>query len=157
MEPVAESMTSSTRAARFLAAALLALPVLGNTPAAAPVELQIAFDNLRDTRGLLQLCLTRDSRHFPDCASDPAAVKRTVAATTRSLRLTLPKGGRYALSVLHDANSNGRVDKTLGIPREGFGFSRNPAIRFGPPKFESTLMELEPGVTQETVRMKYIL
>jgi uncharacterized protein (DUF2141 family) len=121
-------MTSSTRAARFVAAALLALPALGNSPAAAPVELEIAFDNLRDTRGLLQLCLTRAPGHFPDCASDPAAVKRTVSATTRSLRLTLPKEGRYALSVLHDANSNGRVDKTLGIPREGFGFSRNLSL-----------------------------
>lgn len=142
------------RARLRFAAPLLLLPTLGN---AAPVELQLTFDHLRNERGLIQVCLTRSAKHFPDCGGDPAAIKRTVPADTHSLRLTLPKEGSYALSVLHDANANGRVDKTLGIPREGFGFSRNPPIRFGPPKFESTLLDLGPGVTQETVRMKYIL
>lgn len=136
---------------------LLVLPLLGNAPAAAPVELQVTFDNLRNARGLIQVCLTREASHFPDCSTDPAAVKRSVAADVHSLRLTLPAQGRYALSVLHDANSNGRADTTLGIPREGFGFSRNPPIRFGPPKFESTLLDLGPGVTEHTVRMKYLL
>ncbi len=147
-------MTERARPVWRLAAALLLPPTLGN---AAPVELQLTFDNMRDARGLLQVCLTRLASHFPDCSTDPAAVKRSVAASTHSLRLTLPQEGRYALSVLHDANANGRADTTLGIPREGFGFSRNPPIRFGPPRFESTLIELGPGVTQETVRMKYIL
>ncbi|HTM94710.1 MAG TPA: DUF2141 domain-containing protein [Croceibacterium sp.] len=147
-------MIDRARRAWRLSAAALLLPTLGN---AAPVELQLTFDNMRDARGLLQVCLTRQASHFPDCSTDPAAVKRSVAASARSLRLTLPQEGRYALSVLHDANANGRADTMLGIPREGFGFSRNPPIRFGPPRFESTLIELGPGVTQETVRMKYIL
>jgi uncharacterized protein (DUF2141 family) len=152
-------MTSGARLASrpppyILAGALLALPLLGN---AAPVELQLTLDNVRDARGLLQVCLTREASHFPDCSTDPAAVKRSVAAGTHSLRLTLPQEGSYALWVLHDANANGRADTMLGIPREGFGFSRNPPIRFGPPRFESTLIELGPGVTQETVRMRYIL
>src|SRR4051812_10314503 len=36
------------------------------------------------------------------------------------------RDGEYALSVIHDANENGELDKTkLGIPREGFAFSNN--------------------------------
>src|SRR6218665_3019501 len=34
--------------------------------------------------------------------------------------------GDYALSVIHDTNENGELDKTkLGIPKEGFAFSNN--------------------------------
>ena len=103
------------------------------------------------------MCLTREARHFPDCAGDPAAVKRSVAAGTRTLRLAVPGPGTYAVSVLHDANANGRADTTLGIPREGFAFSRNPPIRFGPPSFAATAVELEPGLTRETLRLRYLL
>ena len=36
------------------------------------------------------------------------------------------KPGKYAVSVLHDANKNKDLDKNkLGIPKEGFGFSNN--------------------------------
>jgi len=144
----------SCAAARRVALAPLALLAAGNS---APVELEVTFDDVRDAKGLLQLCLTREARHFPDCSDDPAAIKRSVAAATRSLRLTLPQAGPYALSVLHDANGNGRADTVLGIPREGFGFSRNPPIRFGPPRFSATVMELDAGLTRQTVHMRYLL
>lgn len=45
----------------------------------------------------------------------------------------------------------------LGIPKEGFGFSRNPAVRFGAPRFEQVYIELGPGFTRTSVRMQYIL
>ena len=34
--------------------------------------------------------------------------------------------GRYAISILHDANNNGKIDlNVLGIPKEGFGASND--------------------------------
>jgi uncharacterized protein (DUF2141 family) len=47
--------------------------------------------------------------------------------------------GRYALSIFHDVNGNGLMDKKslLGIPVEPFGFSNNPSIGFGAPSFEA--------------------
>src|SRR5688572_1212349 len=99
---------------------------------AADVEVQVQA--LRNTRGQVRLCLTRNPAHFPDCNRDPAAVKRSVATgQAGSIRLTDLAEGTYALSVIHDENGNGRLDRSLGIPREGFGFSRNPRIRMGPP------------------------
>ena len=44
--------------------------------------------------------------------------------------------GDYGVAVLHDENSNGKMDKTfLGIPLEPYGFSNNVRITFGPPKW----------------------
>ncbi len=48
----------------------------------------------------------------------------------------LPKN-YYAVSVYHDKNSNGELDKNfLGIPQEGFAFSNNAMGSFGPPTFD---------------------
>ena len=40
--------------------------------------------------------------------------------------------GIYAIGVLHDENSNGRMDRGLfGRPQEGFGISLSPSRGFG--------------------------
>lgn len=44
--------------------------------------------------------------------------------------------GTYAVSVLHDANDNQRMDfETNGMPKENYAMSQNPMI-MGPPAFE---------------------
>ena len=37
--------------------------------------------------------------------------------------------GTYAISVLDDENNNAEMDRTLGMPREGYGFSNNPVVK----------------------------
>ena len=107
---------------------------------------------------MVRLCLTRNPAHFPDCNGDPAALKRSVrAADAASIRFTGVGAGVYALAVIHDENGNGRLDRFMAIPREGFGFSRNPAIRMGPPRFEEVRFEVAAGPVRQAVRMKYLL
>jgi uncharacterized protein (DUF2141 family) len=65
--------------------------------------------------------------------------------------------GRWALSLVHDENANGRLDTFLGIPREGFGFSRNPRIRFGAPGFDDVAFAVGAAPAAMTVEMKYML
>jgi len=45
----------------------------------------------------------------------------------------------------------------LGIPREGFGFSRNPAIRFGPPRYKDARFTLGADAQMQQVRIRYLL
>jgi uncharacterized protein (DUF2141 family) len=136
------------------ACAPLLLLLAGN---AATAELAVGIERLRNARGDLHLCLTRDPAHFPDCEGDPRAVTRTVPASTRSVRFAGLEPGRYALSILHDENRNRKLDTALMIPREGFGFSRNPVVRFGAPKFRQVVIDLPAGFTRQTVRMQYLL
>lgn len=111
---------------------------------------------MRNMNGLVHICLTRSPDHFPDCAGDPAAIKRSMTAH-QAVRFSLDvPPGAWALSVVHDENGNGRLDTRLGIPREGFGFSNNPRIWFGPPSFESARFELAPNGGMLNVTMKYI-
>lgn len=119
--------------------------------------LVVDIGRLRNSKGAVHACLSRNPKHFPDCRADPAALRQSVPAGTRELRFTGFQPGRYALTLFHDENNNQRLDTMLGIPREGFGFSRNPKIRFGAPKFEQVSIELPTGFTRQSVRMQYLL
>lgn len=140
---------------RFAAAPLLFLALTGTIPPTA--ELEIRLERLRNQRGVLHLCLTRNPAYFPDCRKDPEAVKRSIASAAGPIRLTGMVPGNYALSVMHDENGNGKLDTLMGIPREGFGFSQNPVVRFGPPRFDQVRLIIGTGITRQTVRMQYLL
>ncbi len=158
--PTAGSATSraATRARRVgtLMAAAMLLPVaLGG---AAPVSrLDVALDKLRSTKGMVRVCLTADPANFPACVDDADAVRLSIAASEKSFTLPgLPRGD-YALAVVHDENGNGKLDTFAGIPREGYGFSRNAPVRFGPPRFKAARFTVAGDTTSERVTMRYLL
>jgi uncharacterized protein (DUF2141 family) len=124
-------------------------------PQAADLTVHIA--NVRNGKGVVHACLTRDRRHFPDCRGDPLAVRSTVPAGSAVLRFPGLAAGRYAVTLFHDENRNQRLDMLMGIPREGFGFSGNPRIRFGAPRFDAVTIAVPPGQTGQTIRMQYLL
>ena len=130
---------------------------LAATAAEPPAMLDIEVRGLRSSRGQIHLCMTRERAHFPDCTRDPSGLRRTVSATVARLRFANVPAGSYAVTLVHDENSNKRLDKLLGIPREGFGFSRNPVVRFGAPKFEDVRIQVGPGVARALMRVQYLL
>lgn len=132
------------------------LPLL-TVGAAPPGEVELQLAGLRSTKGVVQICLTRDAARFPDCVDDSQALRRTVPATETSVRFDGVAGGAYAVALFHDENRNNKLDTMLGIPREGFGFSRNPAIGFGPPKFSAARFTVTSGESAERVKLKYLL
>jgi uncharacterized protein (DUF2141 family) len=134
--------------------------VLPPAPAAAydGTAIEIHIEGLRNTQGIVRLCLTRNEAHFPDCNGDPAAIKRSIpAARAAQVRIEGAAPGSYALAVIHDENSNGRLDRFMAIPREGFGFSRNPRIRMGPPRFDEVRFDVSGTAVRQDVRLRYLI
>ena len=119
--------------------------------------LTVHVTKVRSRKGVVHACLTRDSHHFPDCRADPLAVRSTVPATAQTLVFPTLPAGRYAVTLFHDENRNQRLDMLMGMPREGFGFSGNPRIRFGAPRFKDVTIAIPPGQTVQTIRMQYLL
>jgi uncharacterized protein (DUF2141 family) len=103
-------------------------------------------------------CLTRDQAHFPDCKADPRAFRLSApAGEAGQLHFRDLPSGTYAVAVVHDENANGRLDTFAKIPREGYGFSRNAPVRFGPPEFGEASFRLTPGRNIQVIRVRYIL
>jgi uncharacterized protein (DUF2141 family) len=64
--------------------------------------------------------------------------------------------GRYAAVVIHDENSNMKLDRNfLGIPREGFGFSNNPRVIFSAPSFQAAEVPVACPSTRLEIRLIY--
>lgn len=130
------------------------------TSAAEPqeFELRVEVSQLRNAKGTVHACLTKHQAYFLDCKADAQARRLSVAASEAGeLRFLHLTSGSYALSIIHDENGNGKLDTFVKIPREGYGFSGNPPMRFGPPKFGEASFTLTPGRNLQVVRMRYLL
>jgi len=127
--------------------------VLGAAPIA---RLDVGVDHMRSAKGLLRVCLTADPDNFPGCVDDADAITRSVPAGAHAMRFDGLPLGTYAVAVIHDENGNARLDTFAGIPREGFGFSRNPAIRFGAPRFAAARFAVTGDANRQQITMRYI-
>lgn len=141
------------------AAILLALvPALIGAAPPPTGEVTVALSGLRSTRGLVQVCLTGNAQAFPDCRKDPAGRRLTLAASAaKSFSFAGLPAGRYAVALLHDENANGKADMALMVPREGFGFSRDAAVSFGPPRFGKAAFTVGDDQVTLPIRMRYLL
>ena len=138
----------------------MALLLFGaSLPPAGLADLDVSVSGLRNDRGAVTLCLTRRAKQqYLQCDEDPARVMRIIAAgAAGSIRLEGIAPGDYSLLLLHDENRNDKLDTRFGIPREGFGFSRNPALRMGPPHYADVHFALPAGRSLQAIKVKYLL
>lgn len=116
----------------------------------------VEIAGLRDSRGAVRLCMTSRADSFPVCA--PGSKTASVPARKGTVRYEFPEvpDGDYALAAFHDANGNGKLDRSLGIPREGFAFSQNPPLRPRAPTFKETRFTVK-GHADLQLKLRYIL
>lgn len=150
---------------KCLYAHVLVLSVVGNlviashTNATSNQSLTVTVGKLRNQRGQVCLSLFSDGQGFPS-SSDRAIEVRCVSAGDAPVAVTFNNlsAGSYAVAVIHDANKDGTLNSGfLGIPKEGIGFSRNPRIRTGPPKFRDAAILVVGQSTNIQIQLKYFL
>lgn len=100
------------------------------------------ISNFESSKGICRACLFNDATSFTGEGGAPYRCVQ-VPVTGRKVEAVFDNvtPGTYALFVLHDANNNNKMDKNfVGIPKEGYGASRNKlpfaaAPTFGDNKF----------------------
>lgn len=133
------------------------LPLLSAAANTPQPNIEVSVTGLRSAKGQILVCLTKSPKAFPDCSKDAGSVRMAVkAADAGAFAIPVPADGTYAIAVVHDENGNNRMDKMLFLPREGFGFSRNPAITTGPPSFAAASFTVA-GDVRQAIKMKYML
>ena len=117
--------------------------------------LTIEIFGLRHSGGVVRLSLCDNSDCYRDedgfvFSADIPALGDNISITTEPL----PEGN-YALIFYHDENDNRRFDVNfLGLPEEGFGFSRDAPILFGKPDFDEVSFRLTAGASIRA-KMRY--
>src|SRR5450432_828154 len=101
--------------------------------------IRVEISGLRNDKGLVLCALFSSPSDFPK-KMDKAIAHATSVISNGHAACEFPAvaPGTYAVSVIHDENSNGKRDTNfLGIPREGVGVSNDAKGHFGPPKFDA--------------------
>ncbi len=139
------------RAAAAIAAVLLA--IAGPAHAA---ELTVDVSGLQPTgKGRLAVWVYASSEQW-DAGARPPLAQGEVVAGRRQARFVFRDlaPGDYAVMVLHDLDGNGRFDRnSLGIPRDGYGFSNNP-LAVGRPGFARVRFIVPASGAAVSVRMR---
>lgn len=146
-------------AALILASAIGAAALTSGAEATeSPATLEVNIYGLRSMKGNVLVCVTANPRFFPDCGKDPKSFRATVPARdSAQVSFRGIAQGTYAVALVHDENGNNKMDMAIFVPKEGFGFSRNPAIVTGPPKFKAAAFAIDSPEVSQRVKMKYML
>jgi uncharacterized protein (DUF2141 family) len=65
--------------------------------------------------------------------------------------------GEYAIILLHDENSNGKIDHSMGLPSEQLGYSNNWELGFftGMPTFSKLKFQFSAGAKTQSINISY--
>lgn len=137
---------------------LLSLPLLLVTMLVeAQNNLEVKIENIKNDNGDILIGLYAGGHTFPRKTTDGKIVKASRDGVIVFFHDLKP--GLYAVSVLHDENSNKDMDQsTIGMPKEGFGFSNNARGPFGLPSFDKAKIQLQPGQdTLISIDLRYLM
>ena len=119
-------------------------------------KVTVTVTSLKAATGDVYISVFNDPSAFPQDASRAVKTEKVKATgATATFVITGLPAGTYAFSTFHDENGNGKLDTGMfGIPKEGFGFSNNPVIRFGAPSFDQSKVVVQ-GNTQLTIQLNH--
>jgi uncharacterized protein (DUF2141 family) len=142
----------------FMAIATSSLLSIPSAEAGYTSNLVVKFNNLRNTNGRVCLTVFSGPKGFPAGGSGSnLKTSRCAAANSGSVTFTNLPLGNYAIAAIHDSNSDGKLNTNpLGLPSEGFGFSNNPPIRYGPASFSDSQVFVSGTKTVVQIQMRYL-
>jgi len=121
-------------------------------------NLKIKIVGIKKKQGQLCLSLFNCKQGFPNNvnkAIETCCIEVTDNQAT--INFSNLEYGSYAVAVFHDENNDGILNfNWLGIPIEGFGFSQNPHILKGIPKFEDSAVMVNDDHRNIEIKLKYI-
>jgi len=126
--------------------------------AAAENLIHVEIAGLHSDKGQVLCSLFSSPSDFPKKTGKAVAhAKSSIARGHASCEFPGIAPGRYAVSVFHDENSNGKLDTNfLGIPREGVGASNDARGHMGPPKFDAAHFQFSGGRFNLKITINYL-
>jgi uncharacterized protein (DUF2141 family) len=120
---------------------------------ACAADVTVTIKNVASGSGLIRAALCDEKTFLKDCSMKAEA--RAVADAVKLVFKDVPPG-RYALNAYHDENENRKLDRSvIGIPTEGYAFSRDARGHRGPPSFSDAAIEIKEGMNGIAVTLNY--
>jgi uncharacterized protein (DUF2141 family) len=121
-------------------------------------SLTVEVRELQNSTGVVQFFLYTDADKFPDEHNQKFYRKATGKiedASSTAIFENLPTG-KYAVKVLHDEDSDGKIKKGLFLPKEGIGFSNYESIGLSNrPAFDKATIDLSAD-KKVSIKINYL-
>lgn len=122
-------------------------------------NLTVNIAGLKNQKGQICFSLFDSSKGFPGNKKKALEAKCVkIKDASVPFNVGSVKAGSYAVAMFHDANGDGNFNRnSFGIPTEGFGFSGNPQVITGPPKFSDSAVIVAGTNTNIDIQFQYFL
>jgi len=157
-------MSRSTAVAQAIAATIVlgALaapsPAQADSPPTSDDKIVVRVGSLRNNKGSVRCSLYNRGDGFPIAQKHVIARARSVPSD-KGATCTFDRparGQKYAVVIHHDENDDGVFQQNvLGIPLEGYGFSKNVRPVLSAPSFESCQFVFTGGKSDQNVTARY--
>lgn len=120
-------------------------------------KLTVTIEGIKNNKGQVGVLLFNQAQGFPQ--NDKNSVRQELIQAkkgTVSVSFDNLPHGTYAITVMHDENTNLKLDTNLlGIPKEGYGFSNNTRNLFRAPRFGEAAFNLNKPNHSLTIDLIY--
>jgi len=137
----------------FLSAAPASAACVGQ--AAGTVRLDVVATDLRNGNGEVAFTVYPDDRRRFLAKGGKLLRARVPARAPATRACFLLPPGSYAIAQYHDENGDHHFNRTLLVPKEGFGFSNDAPTSVGLPSLAATRFALGAGGGTMRMRMRY--
>ena len=118
-------------------------------PAVNAETLTVVIENVNASEGHIMVRVLSGQQEFKGEVEAITSIKQRAIAGKVSFTISNLPAGEYGIQVMHDSNSNGKLDSNLvGLPIEPWAFSNNAAGNFGPPEWNDVKFYLSGTITQ---------
>ena len=138
----------------LVTAAALAAALGADAQTANTITAQI--QGLRNNNGQVRCGLFNSADTFRQPGKEMQGVAVPIANQQATCVFTNVPPGTYAIAAFHAENNETQLQTNfLGIPKEGYGFSRNPSSSMGPPSFNDAAYTYQGGAAAFPITLKY--
>jgi len=125
---------------------------------AASTTVSLKIQGFQGTDGQALVALYDSADSWLNVPKAAQLVRAKITGAELSLDLKGVKPGSYAVSVIHDANANDKLDMRwlpYPKPKEGSGTSNDAEPKAGPPKWEAAKFDITGAPAVLTITLKY--
>ena len=121
-------------------------------------KISVQVTNFSNNKGVCFVCLYDNAKAYAGKGEPLKCVTVSITNKTATASFDLVAQGTYAISVIHDANSNKKFDTNfMGIPTEGYGASQNKLPFAAAPKFDHNKFTVTANSTTTcNIKLRYI-
>ena len=120
--------------------------------------MRIELSNIRNHKGHIYVFIYAYENQYPYNPYKHYKIKKdkvkngNIAVTISDLQID----GKFAITLIDDENNNQDLDRWLGIPKEGYGFSNNVKPFLSLPDYDDLLCEFEKS-HKLNIKLQYVL